>query len=74
MRKVLLFLYLLLILMLIALDVDVNSRCKEVEELLKLEKYQRLEKETEYEKRLRLLEQDVYILQYGYEGTESGEK
>jgi hypothetical protein len=60
--------------MLIALDVDVNSRCKEVEELLKLEKYQRLEKETEYEKRLRLLEQDVYILQYGYEGTESGEK
>ena len=74
MRKVLLFLYLLLILMLIALDVDVNSRCKEVEELLKLEEYQRLEKETEYEKRLRLLEQDVYILQYGYEGTESGEK
>jgi hypothetical protein len=53
--------------MLIALDVDVNSRCKEVEELLKLEKYQRLEKETEYEKRIRLLEQDVYILQYGYE-------
>lgn len=74
MNKILVFLYLLLILMLIGLDVDVNSRCKEVEELLKLEKYQRLEKETEYEKRLRLLEQDVYILQYGYEGTESGEK
>lgn len=74
MNKILGFLYLLLILMLIALDVDVNSRCKEVEELLKLEKYQRLEKETEYEKRLRLLEQDVYILQYGYEGAESGEK
>jgi hypothetical protein len=60
--------------MLIALDVDVNSRCKEVEELLKLEKYQRLEKETEYEKRIRLLEQDVYILQYGYEGAENESK
>lgn len=54
--------------------VGVTSRCKEIEIQLQIEKFQREQKELEYEKEIRLLKQDIYVLQYGYEGAENENK
>ena len=48
--------------------IEVTSRCKSVEIQLQTERFLREQKELEYEKEIRLLKQDVYILQCGYEG------
>ena len=50
--------------------IEVTSRCKNVEIQLQTERFMREQKELDYEKEIRILKQDVYILQCGYEGTE----
>ena len=47
--------------------IETITRCKEVELQLQTERFLREQNELEYEKEIRLLKQDVYILQYGYE-------
>ena len=54
--------------------IETMTRCKEVELQLQTERFLREQKEIEYEKELRLLKQDVYSLQYGYEGEENVRK
>ena len=63
-------LVILLIFIMLAFGIDTLSRCKEVELQLQTERFEREQYEYELEKEMRILKQDVYILQRGYEGTE----
>ena len=47
--------------------IETMTRCKEVELKLQTERFLREQKELEYEKEIRLLKQDVYILQNGFD-------
>jgi hypothetical protein len=47
--------------------IETMTRCKEVELQLQTERFLREQKELEYEKEIRLLKQDVYILQNGFD-------
>lgn len=67
-------LIILLIFIMLLFGIEVTSRCKEVELQLQTERYMREQKELEYEKEIRLLKQDVYVLKYGYEGAENESK
>lgn len=68
------WLVILLITLMLLFGIEVTSRCKDVEVQLQTERFLREQKELEYEKEIRLLKQDVYALQYGYEGEEGEEK
>lgn len=63
-------LVILLIFVMLAFGIDTFSRCKEVELQLQTERFEREQYAYELEKEIRILKQDVYILQCGYEGTE----
>lgn len=54
--------------------IETITRCREIEIQLQIERFQREQKELELEKEIRLLKQDVYNLQYGYEGVENVRK
>lgn len=54
--------------------IETITRCKEVELQLQTERFLREQKELEYEKEIRLLKQDVFVLKYGYEGAENESK
>lgn len=54
--------------------IETITRCRETEIQLQIERFQRQQKELELEKEIRLLKQDVYNLQYGYEGVENVRK
>ena len=60
-------LIILLIFIMLLFGIEVTSRCKEVELQLQTERFLREQKELEYEKEIRLLKQDVYILQNGFD-------
>lgn len=47
--------------------IEMITRYKEMELQLQTERFLREQKELEYEKEIRLLKQDVYILKYGYD-------
>ena len=68
------WLVILLITLMLLFGIEVTSRCKDVEVRLQTERFLREQKELEYEKEIRLLKQDVYILRYGYEGAENESK
>ena len=63
-------LVILLIFIMLAFGIDTLSRCKEVELQLQTERFEREQYEYGLEKEIRILKQDIYILQRGYEGTE----
>ena len=67
-------LILCLVVYMLCFGIETITRCKETELQLQVEKFQREQKELELEKEIRLLKQDVYILQYGYEGVENVRK
>ena len=67
MEKYTFILAICIIFILLAFGIDTSSRCKEVEIKLQTERFEREQKELEYEKEIRLLKQDVYILQHGYD-------
>lgn len=71
MNKYFSWLVILLIILMLLFGIAFTSRCKEVEIQLQIERYLREQKELEYEKEIRLLKQDVYVLQNGYEGAEN---
>ena len=54
--------------------IETITRCKEVELQLQTERFLREQKELEYEKEIRLLKQDIFVLKYGYEGAENESK
>ena len=68
MNKYFSWLIILFIILMLLFGIEVTSRCKSVEIQLQTERFLREQKELEYEKEIRLLKQDVYILQCGYEG------
>ena len=68
------WLVILLITLMLLFGIEVTSRCKDVEVQLQTERFLREQKELEYEKEIRLLKQDVYALQYGYEGEDAEHK
>lgn len=70
MNKYFPWLIVLFIIIMLLFGVEVTSRCKEIEVQLQTERFLREQRELEYEKEIRLLKQDVYILQNGYEGAE----
>lgn len=74
MNKYFSWLIILFIILMLLFGIEVTSRCKEVETQLHTEKFLREQKELEYDKDIRLLKQDIYILQYGYEGAENESK
>lgn len=64
------WLIILFITLILLFGIEVTSRCKNVEIQLQTERFLREQKELEYKKEIRLLKQDIYILQCGCEGTE----
>lgn len=64
-------LVILLIVVMTDFGVDMASRYNEIEIKLKTEKFFYEQKFLELEKEIRILKQDIYILQCGYEGTEN---
>lgn len=70
MNKYFSWLVIMLITIMLLFGIEVTSRCREIEVQLQTERFLREQKELEYEKEIRLLKQDVYILQNGYEGAE----
>lgn len=74
MKRYFSWLVILLITLMLLFGIEVISRCKDVEVQLQTERFLREQKELKYEKEIRLLKQDVYALQYGYEGEGSEEK
>lgn len=67
MNKYYSWLIVLLMVLMLLFGIEVTSRCKEVEIQLQTERFLREQKELEYEKEIRLLKQDVYILQNGFD-------
>lgn len=65
------WLVILLITLILLFGIEVTSRCKDVEVQLQTERFLREQKELKYEKEIRLLKQDVFVLQYGYEGAKN---
>lgn len=57
----------LLITIIIAFGIDTSTRCKEVEVLLQTERFENEQKISELKKEIRILKQDMLILQGGYE-------
>lgn len=74
MKRYFSWLVILLITLMLLFGIEVTSRCKDVEVQLQTERFLREQKELKYEKEIRLLKQDVYNLQYGYEGVENESK
>lgn len=71
MNKYFSWLIILLITLMLLFGIEVTSRCKNVEIQLQTERFDREQKENEFRKEIRLLKQDIYILQNGYEGGEN---
>jgi hypothetical protein len=53
----------------LAFGIDTSSRCKEVELQLQTERFEREQYESELEKEIRILKQDLTILQNDKERT-----
>jgi len=64
------WLLLLLLLVMVAFGVDMSSQCRETKLLLEAEKFQSGQRITELEKEVRILKQDLLILQEGYKDEE----
>lgn len=62
-------LIILLIFIMLAFGIDTSSRCKEVELQIQTERFEREQYESELEKEIRILKQDLMILQNNKERT-----
>ena len=69
MEKYFSWLVILLIFIMLAFGIDTSSRCKEVELQLQTERFEREQYESELEKEIRILKQDLMILQNNKERT-----
>ena len=67
-------LILCLVVSILCFGIETITRCKEVELQLQTERFYNEQKYMEFEKEIRLLKQDVFMLQYGYEGAENVRK
>lgn len=70
MTKYLPWLFIMIILLVILFSIDMISRCREIETQMQIERYYNEQKYDELAKEIRILKQDIYVLQSGYEGTE----
>ena len=69
MSRYLHWIIILLLLSVILFGIDMSSQYREIEVKLQTEKFNNEQKYNELEKEIRLLKQDIYVLQYGYEGA-----
>lgn len=72
--KYTIILILCLVVSMLCFGIETITRCKEVELQLQTERFYNEQKYMEFEKEIRLLKQDVFMLQYGYEGVENVRK